>query len=140
MIRNVCAVVIGLIVGMAVNMAIGFLDSMLYPMPEGVDFSDTEGMEAYIATLPVLALLIIMVAHLGQAFVGGGVAALISRNHAMTVAMIVGILSLLAGVTNLLMMPLPAWMWIEIPLYLVASWAAATLVLKGRGAPRVQAG
>ena len=68
MIRNVCAVVAGLIVGMLFNMVVVGVDFMLYPMPEGVDFEDTEGVAAYIKSLPLLALLIVLVAHLGQAF------------------------------------------------------------------------
>ena len=71
MIRNIAAVFVGLIVGMIANMAIVKLDVMLYPMPEGVTFEDTEGVAAYISTLPLLALLLVIVAHLGQAFVGG---------------------------------------------------------------------
>lgn len=133
MIRNIAAVFVGLIVGMIANMAIVQLDVMLYPMPDGVTFEDTEGVAAYISTLPLLALLPVMVAHLGQAFVGGWVAAFISSRHSMVVAMIVGVLSMLGGIANMFMMTLPPWMWIEVPLYLVAACAAATLELKRRG-------
>lgn len=134
MIRNICAVLIGLVAGMAVNMAIVMLSTVLYPMPEGVGFNDREGLAAYIETLPVTAFLIVMLAHLGQAFVGGWIAAIISRNSSMLVAMVVGILTLLAGLYNLSTLPAPAWMWIEVPLYLVAAWAAARLVLARRTA------
>lgn len=134
MIRNICAVLVGLIAGMALNMAIIMLDTLLYPMPEGVSFEDKEGMAAYIESLPVIALLIVMLAHLGQAFVGGWIAAIISRNSSMVVAMIVGVLTLLGGLYNMSTLPLPAWMWIEVPLYLVAAWAAARLVLARRTA------
>lgn len=132
MIRNVIAVVIGMIAGMATNMAIVLLNLALYPMPEGVDFADTEGMKAYIGTLPLMALCIVIVAHLGQAFVGGWVAARISATRVMLVAMIVGVLSLIGGLVNMMDMPLPVWMWIEMPLYLVAAWAAASIELKRR--------
>jgi hypothetical protein len=133
MIRNIAAVFVGLIVGMIANMAIIQLDVMLYPMPDGVTFEDTEGVATYISTLPLTALLLVMLAHLGQAFAGGWVAAFISTRRCMLVAMIVGGLSMLGGITNMFMMPLPPWMWIEVPLYLVAAWAAATLELKRRG-------
>jgi len=115
-------------------MAIVMLSTVLYPMPEGVGFNDREGLAAYIETLPVTAFLIVMLAHLGQAFVGGWIAAIISRNSSMLVAMVVGILTLLAGLYNLSTLPAPAWMWIEVPLYLVAAWAAARLVLARRTA------
>ncbi len=132
MIRNMLAVVVGLVVGMVFNMAMVILDTALHPMPEGVTFEDAEGVAAYFAGLPLLAFLIILVAHVGQAFVGGLVAAAISRNASMLVAMIVGALSLFAGIMNMMSMPLPAWMWIEMPLYLFGAWLAARIVLSRR--------
>ena len=127
-IRNISAVVVGLVIGMAFNMAMVVLNTALHPMPAGVGFDDPEGMAAYIATLPLMALVLVLMAHVGQAFFGGLVAAVISGNASMVVAMIVGVLSMLAGIANMLSMPLPAWMWIEIPLYLLAAWCAARIV------------
>jgi hypothetical protein len=82
--------------------------------------------------LPLQAFLLIILAHLGQAFVGGGVAARISTDRPMAVALIVGGLSLVGGVANMMMMPLPWWMWMELPLYLVVAWIAGNLVLQCR--------
>ena len=132
MIRDVAAVVVGLIVGMAVNIALVNLNLVLFPMPEGVTFEDAEGLATYMTTLPLQAFLLIIVAHLGQAFVGGWVAARISTDRPMAVALIVGGLSLAGGVANMMMMPLPWWMWMEIPLYLVVAWIAGNLVLQCR--------
>ena len=132
--RTACAILVGLIAGMAFNMAIFKLNLMLYPMPEGVTFDDPEAVAPYIEGLPVLALLIVMVAHLGQAFLGGWVAAKISKNSLMLAAMTVGVLSMLAGIYMILILPSPTWMWIEIPLYLVAAWIAGQIELKRRAA------
>lgn len=126
------AVLVGWIVGMVANGAIVFLNIALYPMPEGVTFDDKVGFAAYIETLPLTAFLIVLVAHLSQAFFGALVAAKISRKRPMVVAMIIGVLSLIGGYINMQNIPLPTWMWIEMPLYLVASWLAATIVLKKR--------
>ncbi|MCH2160424.1 MAG: hypothetical protein MK085_00980 [Phycisphaerales bacterium] len=133
MIRNILAVILGIIVGMIFNMAVVILNTaVLYPVPEGFDWNDTEKVAEYFSGLPLTAFLVVLVAHLGQAFFGGLVAAAISRNAAMTVAMIVGVLSMLFGIANMMMMPNPAWMWIEVPLYLLAAWLAARIVLGGR--------
>ena len=140
MIRNICAVLIGLVAGMIINMLIVMFSTVLYPMPEGVNFNDREGLAAYIETLPVTAFLIVMLAHLGQAFFGGWIAALISRKNPMLVAMVIGVLSMLAGLYNLSTLPAPAWMWIEVPLYLVAAWVAARLVLARRADQQIEAG
>lgn len=122
MIRSVLAVIAGLAIGMVANMALVMLNITLHPLPDGVDFNDAEGLSAYFATLPFLAYLMVLLAHLSQAFFGAWAAALISRRHAMAVAMVVGVLTLVGGVLNMQQMPLPAWMWIEMPFYLLAAW------------------
>lgn len=126
--RDIIAVLVGWIVGMAANMAFIFLSVALYPMPDGVTFNDKEGFAAYVETLPLTAFLIVLVAHLSQAFFGALVAAKISRKRPMVVAMLIGVLSLIGGLINMQSIPLPTWMWIEMPLYLVAAWFAAYLV------------
>ncbi len=130
--RDIIAVLVGWIVGMVSNMAFVFLNVALYSMPEGVTFDDKEGFAAYLETLPLTAFLIVLVAHLSQAFFGGLAAAGISRKRTMTVAMIIGVLSLIGGYINMQSIPLPTWMWIEIPLYLVVSWLAGYLVVSSR--------
>ena len=127
--RDIIAVLVGWIVGMVANMAFVFLNVALYPMPDGVGFDDKVGFAAYIETLPLTAFLIVLAAHLGQAFFGAIVAAKISRKRPMIVAMIIGFLSLIGGYINMQSIPLPTWMWIEMPLYLVAAWLAAYLVI-----------
>ena len=132
MIRNTLAVIIGLAVGMIFNTGMVLLNTELHPMPDGVDFNDAEGKSAYIAALPSMGWLLIVVAHVGQAFIGGLLAAAIGRSASMVVAMIVGVISMLLGIANLMSMPLPAWVWIEMPLYLLAAWFAARIVLAWR--------
>ena len=127
--RDIMAVLVGWVVGMAANMAFVFLNVALYPKPDGVTFDDKEGFAAYIETLPMTAFLIVLVAHLSQAFFGGLAAAKISKKRPTTVAMIVGVLSLIGGYINMQSIPLPTWMWIEMPLYLVFAWLAAYLVI-----------
>ena len=134
MIRNVVAVVVGLVAGMAVNMALVTLDVALYPMPEGVDFSDAEGVAAYMGTLPLAALLIVLAAHLSQAFVGAWVAARISSNQPMVVAMIVGTLTLVGGVVNMKSIPMPTWMMVEFLLYMPLAYAAGRMEINRRSA------
>ena len=85
--RNIGAVVLGLFAGMAVNMGFIMLNSyMLFPMPEGIDMNDPEQMNAYVATLPTAAFLVVLLAHLGQSFVGGWVAARVGASRPMLLA------------------------------------------------------
>jgi nitrate/nitrite transporter NarK len=135
MIRNILAVVVGLAVGMAVNMALVLLNAyVLYPMPEGTSMQDPEQLNAYIATLPIAAFLVVLAAHLGQSFFGGWTAARLGASRPMMLAMIVGVLSLIGGCINMTTVDVPEWMYVELPLYLVVAWFAGRLEVKRRAA------
>lgn len=129
MFRNIGAVLAGLVAGGVFNMALVMLNAMvLFPMPPGADMNDPAAMNAYVAGLPVTALLVVLVAHLGQSFLGAWVAARLAASRPMVLALIIGALSLLGGVMNLLTIRGPTWMLIELPLYLVVAWLAGRMV------------
>ncbi len=135
MIRNILAVIAGLAVGMAVNMALVMLNySVLFPMPDGIDMFDPEQMKAYIATLPTSAFLVVLAAHLGQSFCGGWVAARLGASQPMLLAMAVAVLSLGGGIMNMMTIDGPAWMFIELPLYLAVGWLAGRMEVNRRAA------
>jgi hypothetical protein len=135
MLRNIGAVLAGLVVGMIVNMAFVMLNTfVLFPMPEGTDMNNPDQFNAYIATLPFAAFLVVLVAHLGQSFVGALVAGRLAGSRAMVLAMIIGVLSLVAGILNMMTIKGPDWMYIELPLYLVVAWLAGKIELKRRAA------
>lgn len=129
MLWNVFAVFVGLVVGMAWNMALITLNSKaLYPMPAGVDVKDKAAFQAYVDTLPTAAFLVVMAAHLGQAFFGGLTAAWLGGSHPVALAMVVGGVSMVGGIMMLRAVRGPAWMVVELPLYLVLSYAAGAVV------------
>ena len=134
MLRNVGAVIAGLIVGMALNMAIIMLNLIPFPMPEGVSMEDQEAFSAWASTLPDTAFILPMVAHLAQAFFGGWAAARLGASSPMRLAMIIGVGSLLGGIYNAMSLEIPTWMWIEMPFYLVLAWVAGNIEVKRRAA------
>lgn len=135
MLRNIGAVILGLVVGAAANMAIVMLNSMvLFPMPEGLDMSDPEQFAAYAAGLPALAWVMAILAHLAQAGLGGWVAARVGSSRPVLLALIVGGLTLLGGIMSFVSMQPPAWMAVEFPLYLVVAWGAGSLEARRRAA------
>jgi hypothetical protein len=133
MLRTVLALIAGLFAGVAVNLGGTSLVGALFPPPPGVRLEDPAALAAYVAALPVAALLLVMAAHLGQAFVGGAVAAAIGPAP-MRLALVIGGLSLVGGTVNLLSLPHPPWMWVELPLYLVFAWAAGKIAQQRRAA------
>ncbi len=132
--RLIVAIVAGILAGSIFNGAVSSLNLMLYPLPEGVEWTDVEALERYLANLPVMAYVLILIAHFGQSFVGSLVAAIIGKSFEMYVAIVIGTFSLIGGITNMISLPLPAWMWVEVPLYIIAAYAAAKLVMSQRAA------
>ncbi len=132
MIRNIAAVVAGLVVGMIVNLVLIQLNTVFFPLPDGVDMTDTAQLKDAIQGMPAAAWILVFAAHLGQAFVGGWVAARLGASRRMMLAMIVGILSLAGGIANAVMLSAPVWTWIEMPFYPVVAWLAGRMELARR--------
>ena len=132
MIRNVIAVLVGLFVGMTANMMVVQLNLLMFPLPDGVTWTDTDELIAWIETLPQSAFVLVLIAHLSQSFFGALIAGFIAKRNVMQIAMTVGILTSIGGLVNLLRIPAPFWFWIELPLYLIVAWAAAKIVLRIR--------
>ena len=136
--QNTLAVLIGLVVGMAVNMMFVIANLFVYPMPEGVTMADQEAFAAWASTLPDPAFILPVVAHLGQAFVGGWLAARLGSSfglmHSRALAMCIGVFSLVLGIMNAQSLPIPTWMWLEMPFYLLLAWYAGSIEVKRRAA------
>jgi hypothetical protein len=133
MLRNVLATIAGLVVGSIANMAFVMLNSsVLYPMPAGTDFNDPSSFGAYVATLPVPAFFVVLLAHGSQAGVGAWVASRFSTTRGMVPAGIIGGLTALGTAMNMLSLPAPAWMWIDVPLNLALAFGGWRLAARAR--------
>ncbi len=127
--RNILAVIAGLLVGSVVNMGLIMLSWAIYPLPEGTTPNDPEAFAAYVKSLPAAALLIVLAAHAGGAFVGGFVASLIAKHSNVLLGAIVGGFFLAGGVMNLLMLPSPLWFSIaDLVSYIPSAVLGAKLV------------
>ena len=134
MVKNIVGILVGLVIGMVANMAIIQLNMSFFPPPAGFDQADHEQLSAYLGGLPAQAFVLPIVAHLSQAFLGGWAAARIGEGSPMWLAGIVAAVTSLGGLIMLTTYPAPVWMWIEMPLYAVAAWAAGTLEIRRRAA------
>ena len=129
LLRNGGAVVGGLLIGSCVNMALISINSFyLYPMPADVTLDDKDGMAIFIQNLPMAAYLVVLAAHFGQSVVGGYVAAKLGGSRPVLLSHIVGAVTLLGAVLTNLQLPVPAWIWMELPFYPILSHLVGTWV------------
>lgn len=119
--RKILAVVLGVIAAVVVIIAIEALGHSLYPLPEGLDITDSEAMRAYVKTLPVAALLIVMAAWIIATLIGGLLACLVARETPFIYSAIIGGLVLLGTIINLMSLPHPLWFSITSVLAIIAT-------------------
>lgn len=107
--RNVLAVVAGLIAGSIANMGLVLLGSNLVPPPAGVDPSNVESIRTHIHLYEAKHFIFPLLAHALGTLVGGSVASLIGGSKRLMLALIVGGFFLLGGIAASFMIPAPAW-------------------------------
>ena len=110
MLRNILAVVIGIILAFSLIEVCEAVGHHLWPPPQGIDFGSREAIRAAITQMPFGALASVAVAWVVGAFGGGWVAARISRRARP--AYVIGGLVVLASIAELVMIPHPFWFWI----------------------------
>ena len=102
MIRNISAIITGLLVGMIVNMGLIILGSSLIPIPEGFDPMNAINWELTNFIFPFLA-------HALGTLVGAFLAAKIANSYQLPLAMSIGVFFLIGGVIMVYILPAPTW-------------------------------
>jgi len=126
------AVLSGLIIAALVVTGAESVNSLIYPLPAGTDVSDTNAMKQFVASLPASGFLLILFGWGAGALLGGWVAARVARRSPMMQAMIVAVVLLCGGVTNMIMLPHPIWVWTAgIALFLLGGCAGGRLASRG---------
>jgi len=125
-VRNVLAVISGLILGSAVNMGILMISGSIIPPPEGADVTTMEGLKESIHLFQVEHFIFPFLAHALGTFTGAFLAALIAVSHKMKFALGIGAFFLIGGITNAFMLPAPTW-------FIVLDLAAAYLPMAWLG-------
>jgi hypothetical protein len=107
--RNILAVIAGLVVGMFINSFVVKIGPSIIPMPEGVDTSTQEGLEAAMDLFKPKHFIAPFIAHALQALVGAFIAVKLAASRHFLLAMIIGALSLLGGIAAVAMFGGPTW-------------------------------
>jgi hypothetical protein len=128
-VRNVLAVLAGAIIGSIVNMSLIAFSGSIIPPPEGVDVTNMEGLKAALPLFEPKHFIFPFLAHALGTFVGAFFAARLAANNKMRLAIGIGVLFLVGGITNALMLPAPAWFIILdlVMAYIPMAWLGGKL-------------
>ena len=107
--RNVLAVLAGIVIGGGVNMALIMLSPSLIPPPPGVDVTNAESLGRSIHLFEPRHFVMPFLAHALGSFVGAIAAYLLAASHQARLAYGVGAFFLLGGISASFMIPAPAW-------------------------------
>lgn len=128
--RNLLAVVLGIIIGSAVNMGVIMISGSVIPPPAGADVTTMEGLQASLHLFEPKHFIMPWLAHALGTLAGALVARLIAANRKLLFAMIIGCFFLIGGIMNVFMLPSPVWFVLAdlIFAYIPMAWIAHKLV------------
>lgn len=107
--KNVIAVVLGLVIGGLINGGLIQLGPMLIPPPDGVDFTTEEGLKTSMHLMQPRHFIFPFLAHALGTLAGAFIAAKIAASHQLRLAMVVGIVFFIGGSMMVAMLSAPMW-------------------------------
>ncbi|ROL62203.1 hypothetical protein D9V86_01915 [Bacteroidetes/Chlorobi group bacterium ChocPot_Mid] len=130
--KNILAVIVGVVVGSIVNMGLVMLGPMIIPMPAGVDVTSSESLAKSLHLFGFQHFIFPFLAHAVGTFVGAMLTAWIAVNRKMLFAMIIGLFFLIGGITNIFMLPSPvAFTIIDLVFaYIPMAWFAGKIMTR----------
>jgi hypothetical protein len=129
LLRQVFAVVVGIIIGGCVNMALVTLSPALIPPPDGVDVTNSESLRQSIHLFQPQHFIMPFLAHALGTLAGALVAYLLAASHKKQLAFGIGAFYFCGGLAASFMNPAPAW-FIALDLllaYIPMAWLAVWL-------------
>ena len=128
-IRNILAIIVGIVIGGAVNMSLVMLGPLVIPPPAGVDVTNTQSLIASIHLFEVRHFVFPFLAHALGTLVGVLTAFLVAGSHQSIFAYIVGAFSLAGGIAASVMIPAPIWFIVLdlVVAYLPMAWIGTVI-------------
>jgi hypothetical protein len=108
-VRNALAVIAGIFVGSLVNMALIQIGPNIIPPPEGADMTTTEGVKTAMSMMTSKHFIFPFLAHALGTLVGAYATARIARTNHKKLALIVGGVFLLGGISMVVFVGSPLW-------------------------------
>lgn len=137
LLRNVLAVIGGLLIGAVVNTAVITISPMIIPPPAGVDVSNAENLSKAIHLFEPRHFVMPFLAHALGTLAGALAAYLIAASYKSRFAYVIGVLFLCGGIAASFIIPAPTW-FIALDLlvaYLPMAWLATQIGARIQGRP-----
>jgi hypothetical protein len=133
--RNILALIAGVVVGGSVNMSLIVLGPMVIAPPAGVDVTDARSLSANMHLFEARHFVFPFLAHALGTLAGALAAFLIAGSRNSTLAFAVGAVFLAGGVAAAFMIPAPAWfIVVDLALaYLPMAWIGTMIGRRLKG-------
>jgi hypothetical protein len=109
--KNILAALAGIMIAAIIIFGLEALSTVIFPLSEGANPTDSEWLKENIDLIPTGAMIIVALAHMIGIICGMYVAGLISKTSLFP-AYVVGALLLVGTIVNLIMIPHPTWFMI----------------------------
>jgi hypothetical protein len=109
LLRNVLAVIAGLVIGSGLNILLITISPMVIPLPAGVDVNNPESLRTAMHLFEPRHFIMPFLAHAVGTLAGALVAYLIAASYKTQIAFVTGALFLCGGVAASFMIPAPTW-------------------------------
>lgn len=127
--RNILAVIAGIVVGGVVNMAIIMVSPHIIPPPAGVDVTKAESLRESMHLFGPRHFLFPFLAHALGTLAGSFVAYLVAASKRSAFAYTIGVFFLAGGIAAASMIPAPVWFIVLdlVAAYIPMAWLGARL-------------
>ena len=127
--RNIVAVIAGIIIGSTVNMGLIMVSGYIIPPPNGVDVTTMEGLKESMHLFEPKHFIFPFLAHALGTFVGAFITVMLAASHKLWFALLIGFFFLIGGIANIIMLPSPVWFTILdlVGAYIPMAWLAFKL-------------
>ncbi len=135
--RNILALVAGIVLGSAVNMALITLSPSIIAPPPGVDVKNAASLAASMHLFEPRQFVMPFLAHALGTLAGAFVTGLIAATHKTALAYTIGVVFLAGGIAASFMLPAPKW-FIALDLllaYIPMAWLGLKWSARGRPQP-----
>ena len=128
--RNVVALIVGVVLGGTVNMSLIMISGSIIPPPQGADVTTMEGLLAAMHLFEPKHFIMPFLAHALGTFIGALVASLIAGSHKLKFALAIGGFFFIGGAMNVYLLPAPMWFNVTdlVLAYIPIAWLAWKLV------------